>query len=72
MKQQKESQEPELLEHSYLEEENNGNTKGKTYIYILLIVFVILSFIWKGFISERLQNKDQDVSTISQSSDLMK
>ena len=65
-KKKKKSHEPELLEHSYLEGSSN-NGKGTPYIFLLMVVFVILSFIWKGFVSESPQAEGKDVPTISRS-----
>ncbi len=39
--------EPELLDHSYLDD---GTSKSSPYIYLFFIVFVLLSFVWKGFV----------------------
>jgi hypothetical protein len=70
----KKSSEPELLEHSYLDD---GKGKRLPYIFFALIVFVILSFIWKGFMRTEMQDGAQSVPEISPSevarpSDLVK
>ena len=46
----KKAQEPGLLDESYME---RGDQKRPPYIFIALIIFVVLSFAWKGFMSER-------------------
>lgn len=49
-KPKKKAQEPELLDESYMEK---ADRKRPPYLFIALILFVVLSFAWKGFMSER-------------------
>ncbi len=63
---QEKAQEPELLEHSYMEEEGDSATRPP-YIFLALIAFVLFSFIWKGFMSSGSRDEEKDVLPISKS-----
>ena len=59
--------EPELFEKSYLEEDAEDSSRPP-YIYIAIILFVILSFFWKIFMSEEEhKNAGVNVPEISRS-----
>ena len=70
-KQQQETRphkDPELFEKSYLEEDAQAGRRPP-YIYIVIIVFVILSFFWKIFMSEEVHKNAPgvDVPEVSRS-----
>lgn len=50
VKPEEKADEPALFDKSYME---NDKQKKPPYIFVALIIFVILSFVWKGVMVDR-------------------